>query len=107
MKFDICIIDGNIVSGIQPRRLSLVMTCKDPVAIDTAAAEIAGINHKTIEYIQLAQKEGLGTTTFIPRGSTITDFKDKYPKKNMEKKLMGLGYKMVTSVGLGRRLGLV
>jgi len=106
MKFDLCIIDGNIVSGIQPRRLGLVMASKDPVAIDAAAAEIAGINPKTIEYLQLAKKEGLGNTSFIPKGTSISYFKEGYPKKNMEKKLMGLAYKMVTRIGLGKKLGL-
>lgn len=31
MKFDLCIIDGNIVSGIQPRKLGLIMASKDPL----------------------------------------------------------------------------
>jgi len=106
MKFDLHIIDGNIVSGIQPRRLGLVMASEDAVAIDAAAAEIAGINHKTIEYLNLAEKEGLGTTNYIPKGTSINYFKAGYPKKNMEKKLMGLAYKMVTHIGLGKRLGL-
>lgn len=106
MKFDLCIIDSDIVSGIQPRRLGLVMASKDPVAVDAAAAEIAGINPKTIEYLQLARKEGLGTTSFIPKGTSISHFKAGYPKKTMEKVFMGLGYKMVIRVGLGKRLGL-
>ena len=106
MKFDLCIIDGDIVSGIQPKRLGLVMTSKDPVAVDAAAAEIAGINHNTIAYLQRAKKEGLGTTSFTPKGRSMNYFKAGYPKKNMEKVLMGLAYKMVMRVGLGKRLGL-
>ena len=47
MKFDLCIIDGNIISGAKPRKIGLVMASKDPVAIDAAAAKIAGINPKT------------------------------------------------------------
>lgn len=106
MKFDLCIIDGNIVSGIQPRRLGLVMASKDPVAIDVAAAEIAGINSKRIEYLQLANKEGLGKASFIPKGLPISYFKAGYPKKNIKKKLMSQAYRLVTHVGLGKRLGL-
>lgn len=106
MKFDLCIIDGNIVSGIQPRKLGLVMASKDPVAIDVAAAEIAGINPKTIKYLQLAKKEGLGNTTYIPKGASINQFKKAYPRKNIKKKLMSQAYTLVIRAGLGKRLGL-
>ncbi len=71
MKFDLCIIDGNIVSGVQPRKLGLIMASQDHVAIDVAAAEIARVNPKAVRYIQLARKEGLGNLTFIPRGEPL------------------------------------
>lgn len=106
MQFNLCIIDGNIVSGIQPRKLGLVMASKDPVAIDVAAAEIAGINPNTIKYLQLAKNEGLGNTTYIPKGAPINQFKKGYPRKNIKKKLMSKAYKLVIRAGLGKRLGL-
>ena len=56
-------LDGNIVAGTGTRRLGLVMASRDPVAIDAAAAKIAGVNPNSIEYIQLARKEGLGNTS--------------------------------------------
>ena len=106
MKFDLCIIDGNVVSGIEPRRLGLVMASKDPVAIDVAAAKIAGINARTIKYIQLADKEGLGNNHFIPKGMPISHFIAGYPRKNLQKKFMSKAYSLVTHIGLGKRLGL-
>jgi len=106
MKFDLCIIDGNIVSGIQPRRLGLVMASKDPVAIDTAAAKMAGVNPKRIKYLQLAEKEGLGNTSFIPRGIPPSYFNRRYPRKDMTKKVMGKAYGLVMRLGLGKKLGL-
>lgn len=106
MQFNLCIIDGNIVSGIQPRKLGLVMASKDPVAIDVAAAEIAGINPNTIKYLQLAKNESLGNTTFIPKGALISQFKKAYPRKNIKKKLMSKAYTLVIRAGLGKRLGL-
>ncbi len=106
MKFDLCIIDGNIVSGIQPRKLGLVMASKDPVAIDVAAAKIAGVNPNTIRCIQLAQKEGLGNTSFMSKGEPLDYFKARYPKKNTKKKLMDKAYSLALHVGLGKRLGL-
>jgi len=105
MKFDICIIDANIVSGIQPRRMGLVMASRDPVAIDTAAAEIAGINPRTIKYLQLAKKEGLGSTSFIQKGARISDFDAEYPKTNLKKALLSTAYRLALRMGLGKRLG--
>jgi len=92
MRFDLCIIDGYIVSGIHPRKLGLVMAGQDPVAIDAAAAEIAGLNPKKIKYLQLAEKEGIGRISYIPRGVPINYFKSRYPRKDFKKKLMGKAY---------------
>jgi uncharacterized protein (DUF362 family) len=106
MKFDLCIIDGNIISGAKPRRLGLVMASKDPVAIDAAAAKIAGINPKTIRYLSLAAKEGLGHTNFIQKGIPLDHFKARYSRKSIQKKLMGKAYGLIVTMGLGKRLGL-
>jgi len=106
LKFDLCIMDGNIVSGVQPRRLGLLMASKDPVAIDAAAAKIAGINPKTIRYLQLAAKEGLGTTKFIQKGIPIDYFKAMYPRKGIQNKLMKQAYELIVTMGLNKKLGL-
>jgi uncharacterized protein (DUF362 family) len=106
MKFDLCIIDANTVSGIQPRRLGLVMASKDPVAIDAAAARIAGVKPRSMKYLQLAQKEGLGTTSFTARGISPTYFYQRYPRKNVTKKVMAKAYRLITRLKLGKRIGL-
>jgi uncharacterized protein (DUF362 family) len=106
MKFDFCIIDGNVVSGIQPRKLGLVMASKDPVAIDAAAARIAGINPKKIEYLKLANREGLGSMDFIRKGAPLSQFKAEYPKKTLTKKLVSQAYTWVIRLKLEKRLGL-
>jgi len=106
MKFDLCIIDANTVSGIKPRRLGLVMTSKDPVAIDAAAARIAGVKPRSMKYLQLAQKEGLGTTSFTARGISPTYFYQRYPRKNVTKKVMAKAYGLITLLKLGKRIGL-
>lgn len=106
MKFDLCIIDGNIVSGVQPQRIGLVMASKDPVAIDAAAARIAGVNPNTMKYLKLAAEEGLGNINFAESGIPLDYFKAKYPKKGIRKKLLGKAYGMVVKMKLGKRLGL-
>ncbi|MGD0158846.1 MAG: DUF362 domain-containing protein [Candidatus Bathyarchaeia archaeon] len=106
MKFDLCIIDANTVSGIQPRRLGLVMASKDPVAIDSAAAKIAGVRPSSMKYLQLAQKEGLGTTSYTARGITPTYFHQRYPRKKAMNKVMAKAYLLITRLKLGKRIGL-
>ena len=106
MKFNLCLIDANVVSGIQPRKLGLVMASRDPVAIDVASARIAWLNPDKIRYFRVAEKEGVGTRTFVPKGMPLDNFRALYPKKTFRRKMIGQAYKLVLKVGLGRRLGL-
>lgn len=106
MRFDLCIVDGNVVSGAKPRRMGLVMTSRDPVAIDVAAARIAGINPNAVGYISLAEKEGLGRTDFIPRGLPIDYFKARYPRSSFQKKLNSKAFSLIDKLGLSKKLGL-
>ena len=105
MKFNLCLVDGNVVSGIQPLRLGLVMASTDPVAIDAGAAKIAGANPKKIRYIQLAAKEGLGNTSFVEKGVPLSYFKARYPKKDVKAKIRGKAYSLAIRMKLGKRLG--
>jgi uncharacterized protein (DUF362 family) len=106
MNFDLCIIDGNIVSGAKPCRIGLVMASKDPVAIDAAAAKIAGISPTTIKYLLLAAKEDLGHINFIQKGIPLDYFKARYPRKGIRQKLMRKAYGLVVTMGLSKKLGL-
>jgi uncharacterized protein (DUF362 family) len=106
MRFDLCVVDGNIVSGIEPRRLGLVMASRDPVAIDAAAAKIAGLNPRSIKYLQLAHQEGLGTAHYVEKGSPSNCFSKCYPRKTSQIKLRSLSYKVILRLKLGQKLGL-
>jgi len=100
MKFDLCILDGIIVSGSQPRKLCLVMASRDPVALDAAAAKLAGVNPKSVQHIMLASKEGLGNISFIPKGIDPSFFEKRYPRKGSKDKIMSCAYKILTRAGL-------
>jgi uncharacterized protein (DUF362 family) len=106
MKFDLSIIDANVVSGIQPRKLGLVMASRDPVAVDVASARIAWLNPNKIPYLHLAEEEGVGQRAFVSKGLPLDNFRANYPKKTFRRKIMGQAYKLVLRVGLGRKLGL-
>jgi uncharacterized protein (DUF362 family) len=106
MGFNLHIIDANIVSGVQPKRLGLVMASQDPVALDTAASKIASVNPKTIKYLQLAQKEGLGKMAFTTKGEPLEYFKAQYPQKSLQNILMGKAYTIAIQTGLNKKLGI-
>jgi uncharacterized protein (DUF362 family) len=105
MKFDLCIVDGNIVSGIQPRRLGLVMASEDTVAIDVAAATVIGLS-PNLRHFKMASREGLGKTSFVARGVSPSYFKARYPRQNAKARLLGVAFKLVGKMRLGKRLGL-
>ena len=106
MKFDLCIIDGNIVSATRPCKLGLVMASTDPVAIDVASARIAGLNPNKIQYFKLAKRESIGNMNYIAKGASLDMFKALYPKKTLTKKVMGMAFPWVKRLKLGKRLGL-
>ena len=106
MKFDLHCIDGNVVSGIAPRKLGLVMASKDPVAMDAAAAKIAGLNPNRISYLKLASQEGLGSMNFVAKGESLNQFRAMYPKKTLKKKLMSQAYVWVVRLKLAKKLGI-
>jgi uncharacterized protein (DUF362 family) len=106
LKFNLILIDGDVVYGNAVKKLGLLMASNDPVAADAVAAEIAGINPKTIGYLQLASKEGIGKISYTQKGIPIRYFQERYPRKNAYSKIMHLGYETVTLMKLGKRLGL-
>jgi uncharacterized protein (DUF362 family) len=107
MPFNLCLLDGNIVTGVRTRRLGLVMASQDPVAFDSAAARIAGLNPNKLKFLQLARKEGLGATEYIERGLPLDYFKGWYPKEDITMKLKGKAINLlVRRTGIGSRLGL-
>lgn len=106
MKFHLCLLDNNVASGIQPRKLGLVMASQDPVALDVAAAKIAWLNPDKIPYFAVAEQEGVGKRAYVARGEPLSYFKALYPKPTLKMKAKGQLRKAVVAVGLGKRLGL-
>jgi uncharacterized protein (DUF362 family) len=106
MKFDLCMVDANVVYGVNARKLGLTMASQDPVAIDVAAARIAWLNPSKIPYLFLAEKEGIGSRAYTAVGEPLGSFRAMFPKRTFKMKMKQQAYKMVVHAGLGRRLGL-
>lgn len=106
MKFNLCLVDGNVIYGVHARKLGLTMASLDPVAIDVAAARIAWLNPDKIPYFGLAEKEGVGQRNFVAKGEPLESFRTIFPKRTFNMKMKQQAYKMVVRAGLGRKLGL-
>jgi uncharacterized protein (DUF362 family) len=105
MKFDLCLLDNNVASGIQPRKLGLVMASQDPVALDAAAAKIAWLNPDSVPYLGVAEQEGVGKKSYVAQGESLDYFRALYPKPTRKMKSKRLLRKVVVAVGLGKKLG--
>jgi len=100
MQFHLHILDGIIVTGKPPTLLDLIMASQDPVALDSAASKIAGVNPHTVRHITLAHKEGLGNISYIAKGANPKQFEKRYPKMKPSTKILNTAYKLATQTGL-------
>jgi len=78
---DLIIVDGIISTGKTPKRLDLIMAGYDPVAVDTVAAKIAGLNPKRIGHIVESKNQGVGSTNVECVGEDWQQFANKFPRK--------------------------
>lgn len=86
MKPDLTIVDGIMVKGIKTLKLGLVMSSTDPVAIDSAASKIAGFDPKSLDFLKLASKEGIGNINYVQKGTPLGHFKNLFPGKTAKYK---------------------
>lgn len=55
-------LDGHGPMYGEPKKLDIILSSNNPVAIDSLGASVMGIPIKTVEHILIAEKEGLGIT---------------------------------------------
>ncbi|MEM3765640.1 MAG: DUF362 domain-containing protein [Candidatus Bathyarchaeia archaeon] len=106
MKFDLCILDGNMVYGAKVLNLGLVMASEDPVAFDSVAAKIAGIDPKSVKYLRLASKEGLGKMEFTVKGLPWKSFRRNFPRQTALHKMKKLVFDFLLLMHLESKLEL-
>jgi len=110
IKSDIVLVDGVIVSGKIPKKLGLVISGNDPLAVDLFLCKMIGFNFNRSEYLKLAIKEKIGSyeePKICADKSDIDYLKNNFPKYNyymdnkiwnMEIKLLKLYTKIVDDV---------
>jgi uncharacterized protein (DUF362 family) len=78
---DLIVVDGIIAGGKNPKRLNLIMASSDAVAVDCAAATIAGLRAERIKHITKSEKIGVGSMNFECVGDNIQSFAKEFPRK--------------------------
>jgi uncharacterized protein (DUF362 family) len=104
---DLVLVDGIISKGKTPKRLNLIMTGCDPVAVDFIAAKIAGLNPKRIKHIIESENLGVGSTNVECVGDDWLQFAKSFPHRgffyNVSRKsllqLYGLYLRLLTLEG--------
>ena len=87
IKSHLTIVDGIVVRGKYTKRLNMVASSEDPVAVDAAVSEIMGINPEKVRYIALASEEKIGNINFLPVGNFLY-FKGEFPKKKLKDNIL-------------------
>jgi uncharacterized protein (DUF362 family) len=100
MKFHLSILDGILLLGAFTRKLNMVMASQDPVAFDSAAAQIAGVNPYKVEYLTLARNEGLGQIRYKSYGVDRRVFERQFPRRKLAERFWSTGYDMAVKSGL-------
>jgi uncharacterized protein (DUF362 family) len=95
-------VDGIIVRGSSPKKLGIVLAGNNPLTTDFIAAEIMGFNPKKVEYLDIAEKEGIGSAESIELVEDCADFeqvKKVFPSHNyfLHKFLWKLQLKMLNA----------
>jgi uncharacterized protein (DUF362 family) len=104
MPFNLHVLDGLTVCSSKTLRLGLIMASQDLVAVDAVAAKIMGVDPKSVVHLRLAEKEGLGKTSFVIKGVNIDYFRKRFPRRGLSEKVIALGYRVACKLGLDKRL---
>ncbi len=105
MKFDLCLVDSDMAKGSsETRKIGLTMASKDQVALDAVASKIAGVNPKSIPYLNLASAEGLGTLDFNVKGLPWQYFAPRFPRKGIKGDFFSKAFEIVHKLHLEKRL---
>ncbi len=93
IKTHLVVLDGLVVIGTYTKRLNLVMSSEDPVAVDSAVSELMGLSPRSVGAIVLAAKKGIGTSSFSPIGE-FDYFKKQFPSKTLKDDLRATAVKV-------------
>lgn len=100
VRSDIIVVDGIIARGSSPKKLGVLLCGTNPLATDFIAAEIVGFNPKKIRYLNIAEKEGIGSTDdiqLVEDNVNLRQIRREFPSYNhfLHKFLLNLQLKLL------------
>ena len=96
VKSDIVLVDGLVVLGDHPKIIKTLLLGQDALAMDYAASNIMGFNPRSVEYLRLAQREGLGDgdESEIIGEASLEELKRRFPPFSYWKQRISWGLQL-------------
>lgn len=85
IKTNIVLVDGLVALGKTPKKIGVIMTSDDVLAIDFVVAKAMSLNPTRVAYLKLAIREKIGDTdsiNLIENPVRLEDVKKEFPKQN-------------------------
>jgi len=84
IKPHLTIVDGLVGLGRFPVKLDLIMASADVFSVDWVAAQIMGINPRSVRFLKIAREESLGNPSGITTcGEDLNQFKKQFPREGL------------------------
>ena len=84
VKPHLTIVDGLVGLGRFPVKLDLIMASVDVFSVDWVAAQIMGINPRSVRFLRIAREENLGNPSGITTcGEDLSHFKKQFPREGL------------------------
>lgn len=108
VKPHLCLADGLIVHGKHTTNLGCLLASIDPVAIDTVAARILGLDAQKINHINIACMERMGSMKYNIAGEDVEGYVARFPKEDASDKMWNVfsSFGLLAFKKLGKRTDL-
>ena len=82
IESDIVLVDALVALGERPKRMKTLLLGQDALAMDYAASKIMGFNPRSVKYLTIAKREGLGDRNKfeIVGEASLEELKRRFPR---------------------------
>lgn len=96
VKSDIVLVDGLVVLGNHPKIMKTLLLGQDALAMDYTVSNIMGFNPRSVKYLRLAKREGLGDGDEfeIIGEASLEELKRRFPSVSYWKQRISWGLQL-------------